>query len=107
MLQLGRACQSGASRSSGLQENDTGGVDFIIRSVGFAESAAVAQEHDLLSEESEAEDNVCAQDHDVDPPPVPSVSESEAFHKFFADASELSKVRFNTVSKVTPPAQYV
>ena len=107
MLQLGRACQSGASRSSGLQENDSGGVDFIIRSVGFAESAAVAQEPDILSDESEAEDNGCAIGHDDNPPPVPSVSESEAFHMFFANASELGKVRFNTVSKVTPPAQYL
>lgn len=111
VLQLDRAIQSGASRSSGLQENESGGVDFIIRSVGFASSTCTgaAQADPTLSDESEAEAESaqCDMGPDNIPLPEPSVAEVEAFHKFFVNGNKLSQVRFNVVTKVTPPAQYV
>lgn len=109
VLQFDRAVQSGASRSSGLQENDSGGVDFIIRSVGFAVTArpGAAQERATLSDDSGEDDTPCGIGQDDIPLPEPTASESEAFRKFFVNASQLSQVRFNVVTKVTPSAQYM
>jgi len=94
-----------------LQENESGGVDFIIRSVGFASSTCTgaAQADPTLSDvsEAEAESAQCDMGPDNIPLTEPSVAEVEAFHKFFVNGNKLSQVRFNVVTKVTPPAQYV
>ena len=91
---ISRAIQSGASRSAGLQENELGGIDFVIRPLrcdGTNDAEPEAK--------SESETN-----HDI--PRSRIETERSAFQLFFGDGVSLHDVRFNSGPKVTKSARH-
>jgi hypothetical protein len=90
---IARAIQSGASRAFGLQDNEVGGIDFVIRNT----CSGNIQVRHMPTCESESQSDMLQSCKD---------KERGEFKSFFGDAVSLDDVRFNIVPKVTKPARH-
>lgn len=85
------------ARSCGLQENDLGGIDFVIKPRCNVSCSGHIDAGDESTSEAEAGSDIL---------PARTDKERGEFHSLFGDDTSIDGVRFSQATKVTQPARH-